>query len=185
MIEPTPTATLAAVEATPPPPAEAGMVLEVSDTMVVLTWLAFIIATVALYKIAWKPILQALDRRENQIRQSLADAAAARQQAADTEAQCRQAAQDAARQAAAIIDQARNAAVDAARVVEQQARDQARGMLREAEQEIAAARDQAKAELRRETASLALSLTERLIQQKLDPAADRVLTDKLLQEMAP
>ena len=68
--------------------AQMGSVLAVSDTMVGLTWLAFLLACFALYKLAWKPICQALDRREDKIRQSLKEAADIQAQAAmDREAQ--------------------------------------------------------------------------------------------------
>ena len=68
--------------------AQMGSVLAVSDKMVGLTWLAFLLACFALYKLAWKPICQALDRREDKIRQSLKEAADLQARAAlDQEAQ--------------------------------------------------------------------------------------------------
>ena len=62
--------------------AQLGSVLAVSDKMVGLTWLAFLLACFALYKLAWKPISTALDRREDKIRQSLKEAADIQAQAA-------------------------------------------------------------------------------------------------------
>ncbi len=160
-----------------------GSVLAVSDTMVGLTWLAFLIACFALYKLAWKPISQALDRREDKIRQSLKEAADIQAQAVmDREAQKLMVA-EAAREAAAIVERARTAAEAAARAVEAKSRAEAEALLRDAGVEIGHAKEQALVELRREASGLALQLAGRVIGQKLDAAADRELTDRLIREI--
>ena len=106
---------VAVVPASPEGGAQMGSVLAVSDKMVGLTWLAFLLACFALYKLAWKPISAALDRREDKIRQSLKEAADVQAQAAmDREAQ-RVVIQEASREAAAIVERARTAAEATAR----------------------------------------------------------------------
>ena len=160
-----------------------GSVLAVSDTMVGLTWLAFLIACFALYKLAWKPISQALDRREDKIRQSLKEAADIQAQAVmDREAQKLMVA-EAAREAAAIVERARTAAAAAARAVEAKSRAEAEALIRDAGTEIANAKDKALAELRREAGDLALQVAGRVIGRKLDATADRELTDRLIREI--
>ena len=160
-----------------------GSVLAVSDKMVALTWLAFLIACFALYKLAWKPICQALDRREDKIRQSLKEAADVRASAAlDQEAQKVMLA-EARREAAEIVARARTAAEATGRALEDQARAAAEALVREAAADVARARDQAKRELRQEAAELALQLAGRVLAQKLDAPADRALTDRLIREI--
>ena len=160
-----------------------GSVLAVSDTMVGLTWLAFLIACFALYKLAWKPISQALDRREDKIRQSLKEAADIQAQAVmDREAQKLMVA-EAAREAAAIVERARTAAEAAARAVEAKSRAEAEALVRDAGVEIGHAKEQALAELRREAGDLALQVAGRVIGRKLDASADRELTDRLIREI--
>ena len=56
-------------------------------------------------------------------------------------------------------------------------------MLRAAQTEIGRAREQAVAELRREAAELAVDLAGRVLERKLDAAADRELTAQLIREM--
>ena len=170
--------------AAPPPEAsEMGSVLRISDEMVGLTWLAFLIACFALYKLAWKPIGQALDRREDKIRQSLKEAADVRAAAAmDLEAQKALLA-EARREAAEIVARAQAAAEATGRALEDKARAAAEALAREAAADVARARDQAKRELRREAADLALRLAERVLAQKLDAPADRELTDRLIREI--
>ena len=163
--------------------AQQGSVLKVSQTMVGLTWLAFLLACFALYKLAWKPVCQALDRREDKIRLSLKEAADIQAQAAmDREAQKLMVA-EASREAAAIVERARNAAETTARAVEAKARAEAEALIRDAGTEIVNAKEKALVELRREASGLALQLAGRVIGQKLDSAADRELTDRLIREI--
>ncbi len=172
-----------AAVASMPPRNEVGNVLKVSDTMVTLTWLAFLIACFALYKLAWKPILQALDRREDKIRQSLKEAADIQAQAAmDREAQ-RMMLEEARREAAAIVERARSAAEAAAQAAEEQSRAEAENRVRAAAEEIGRAKEKAVAELRREASGLALDLAGRVLGKKLDAEADRELTDRLIREI--
>ena len=160
-----------------------GSVLAVSDKMVGLTWLAFLIACFALYKLAWKPIGQALDRREDKIRQSLKEAADLQAQAAlDKEAQKTLMA-EARQEAAALVERARAAAAATAQAVETAARAEAETLVRDARTEIGQAKEKALVELRREAADLALQVAGRVLEQKLDAAADRELTERLIREL--
>ena len=177
------TAAVAGVPATSGGEAQMGSVLAVSDKMVGLTWLAFLIACFALYKLAWKPICQALDRREDKIRQSLKEAADIQANAAmDREAQ-RLAMEAAKREAAALIERARAAGEETGRAIEAQARAQAQALVRDAGAEIANAKERALADLRREAGDLALQVAGRVLDRKLDDAADRELTDRLIREI--
>ena len=172
-----------AVSAAPPAEAQMGSVLEVSDKMVALTWLAFLIACFALYKLAWKPIGQALDRREDKIRQSLKEAADLQAQAAlDKEAQKTLMA-EARQEAAALVERARAAAAATAQAVETAARAEAETLVRDARTEIGQAKEKALVELRREAADLALQVAGRVLERKLDAAADRELTERLIREL--
>ena len=164
-------------------PAEMGSVLAISDTMVVLTWVAFLIALVALYKIAWKPILQALERREGLIRKSLEDAEKLRQATAESDLERKQLFREASQEAAAIVEKAREAAAETARIIEQRSREQATVMLKEAELEINSARERAVQELRQEASALAIDLAGRLIRKNLDTPTSRELTTHMIKEL--
>ena len=177
------TAAVAGVPATSGGEAQMGSVLAVSDKMVGLTWLAFLLACFALYKLAWKPICQALDRREDKIRQSLKEAADIQAQAAmDREAQKMMMA-EASKEAAAILERARAAAEDTAKAVETNSRAESENLVRDAQAEIVRAREKAVADLRREASNLALEVAGRVLEKKLDAAADRELTDRLIREI--
>ena len=163
--------------------AQLGSVLAVSDKMVGLTWLAFLLACFALYKLAWKPISTALDRREDKIRQSLKEAADIQAQAAMDKESQRMMLEEAKREAAAIVERARTAAEATAKAVDANSRAEADALIREAGVEIGRAKEKAVAELRREASGLALQLAGRVLGRKLDSAADRELTDRLIREI--
>ncbi len=59
--------------------------LTFDGSMVLLTWVAFLISAVLLGKLLWKPILKFLEERETEIKTSLEDAAKARKAAAEAD----------------------------------------------------------------------------------------------------
>ena len=177
------TPTTATVGASHDTSGQMGSVLAVSDTMVGLTWLAFLLACLALYKLAWKPISEALDRREDKIRQSLKEAADVQARAAMDQESQRMMLAEATREAAAIVERARLAAEATARTLEAKSRAESEALVQEAHVEIERAKEKAMADLRREASGLALQMAGRVIGQKLDAAADRELTDRLIREM--
>ena len=163
--------------------AQMGSVLAVSDKMVGLTWLVFLLACFALYKLAWKPIGQALDRREDKIRQSLKEAADVQANAAMDKERQRILLEEATREAAAIVERARTAAEATAKALEAKSRAEAEALIRAAGVEIGNAKEKAVADLRRDASGLALQLAGRVLGKKLDSTADRELTDRLIREV--
>ena len=141
----------------------------ISNEMVLLTWIAFLIAAILLHRLAWKPILRALDKREQDIRTSLDDAERARPEAVASAEKSRQSVAEAMDRARALTEEARQAAVRAAARLETEARDQSRRMVEDAGQEIAAAQQRAVEGLRREAAILAVSLSEKMLAEQLTP----------------
>ncbi len=158
-------------------------VMNVAPQMMGLTWLVFGIVAALLYKLAWKPILGALEKREASIRQSLDNAAKLRDELDKLEQQRREVLAEAERKSRDVIAEARKAAGETAAVIEQKARAEAQLLVENAKREITAAEEKAKAALRQETAELALSAASRLLQANLDDAKNRSLTDQLIQKL--
>ena len=65
-------------------------VMQGSDKMILLTWLAFGIAALCLHKLLWKPILRAVEGREKAISDALDGAAVARKELSESEVRGRQ-----------------------------------------------------------------------------------------------
>ena len=85
--------------------ADTSSVMNFNELVVALTWIAFLIAFVVLGKLLWKPILRYLESREEEIRSSLDDAAAARKAAEEADAKAAQTMADAERDARAKADE--------------------------------------------------------------------------------
>lgn len=105
--------------------------MSVSHEMVILTWLAFIVAAVVLKKVLWKPLLALIENRETSIQSALSDAEKARRDVAsagdtgkkilaDAEAQARNLAEQASRGAQA---RAKQAEADAGKYLEEKRAD--------------------------------------------------------------
>ncbi len=89
-------------------------VMDVSSSMLILTWLAFFIAAFTLKKLLWRPILNAVEGREEEIRSALEGAKAAREAVAASEEKGRAVMAEAQAQAMNAAEQAsRNAALRA------------------------------------------------------------------------
>jgi F-type H+-transporting ATPase subunit b len=157
--------------------------IKVDGPMVILTWVTFGLLALVLYKAAWKPILAALDKRENDIRKALADAAKIRDELASMETKRSEVIAEADEKAKAVVDSARKAAVEAANTIEAKAREEAQILVENAQREIKEAREKAIASLRKESADLAIALARKVIGEQIDEARSREITDRLIKRI--
>ena len=154
--------------------------VEVNEKMVFWTWLTFGILLIILYFSAWKPILSALDKREKDIKDSVENAVKIQKELEKVEANREKIIREADEKAKDIVSSARKAAVEASKVIEDKAREEAKILLANANREIKAAREKAIASLRQDSATLAIELAEKLIGANLDSEKNKELTDRLI-----
>jgi F-type H+-transporting ATPase subunit b len=157
--------------------------MKVSDKMVGLTWVTFILMTLVLYKVAWKPILKALDMREDSIRNALADAEKARAETAALEARQQQMLKDSQVEAQKILEDARTAARHTAETIHSKANQESRDLIESAKREITSATEKARAELRRESAELAIAMATKVIGENMDSGKNRTIVEKMIKEL--
>jgi F-type H+-transporting ATPase subunit b len=157
--------------------------IDVAGQMVLLTWVAFVLAAVLLHRLAWKPILRALDKREREIRTALEEAEQAQQQAGNSATESRKIMAEAMERARAMSEETRLASERSTARIEAEAHDKARRLLEAANQEIATAQRAAIENLRREAAALAIQLSEQMLAEQLTPeqrlAYEQRMTGKL------
>ena len=152
----------------------------INKQMVLWTWVTFGLLLVVLYKFAWKPILSGLDQREKDIRESVENAEKIRTELEQIEGKREKLIKEADDKAKEIVATARKAAVEASKVIENKAKEEANILLENANREIKAAREKAEAMLRRDSAELAITLAGRLIGENLDDNKNRALTEQLI-----
>ena len=152
-----------------------------------LIWqlLGFLALMFILAKFAWKPIVQALEERENSINAALQAAEEAKAEMANLKAANEELLEKARVERDAILASAR----DAARKYEEEqvgvAQAKAAKMLEETRLAIQNEKQAALTEVKNQVAQLSLDITEKLLRHQLaDQEAQRVLVGKFLNEQS-
>ena len=146
------------------------------------TWITFGAVSFILYKVAWKPILAALDAREARIRNALDDAEAVREKLATIDETKSRLIQEAEEEAKQIIADARTAAGEAGAQVEKRAAEKVSILYENAARDIATIKEKTVAVMQSEQAEIVINLAGRLVEENLDDDKNRALTDKMLDE---
>ena len=155
----------------------------INKQMVLWTWVTFGLLLVILYKLAWKPILANLDKREQDIRESIENAEKIRTEMEQLEEKREKLIKEADDKAKEIVATARKAAVEASKVIEHKSKEEAKILLENASREINAAKEKAEAMLRHDSAELAIGLAGKLIAENLDNEKNRALTQQLISKI--
>ncbi len=142
----------------------------------------FLILLGVLYVFAYRPLLGAMDQRSERIRESLAAADRAREEAASSQAAIREQLNEARRDGQRLLDQAREAAERYREEEMQRARAEAEAFVERARQDIRRERDAAIEEVRAGFGDLAITAAERVINRSLDRDAHQDLIIQVLEE---
>ncbi len=144
--------------------------------------LNFLILLGILYLLAYKPIIRLLDQRAERIRESLAAADQARQEATSAREAIEEQINEARREGQRLLDQAREAS-DRFRGEEMdRARGEAEAFIERAHTDIQRERDAAIQEVRANFGELAITAAERVIRRSLDRQAHQELISQVLEE---
>lgn len=164
--------------------ASAGSILITpSPGTMIWTVLTFSLLLILLRVVAWKPLLGALESRENAIKSDLDEARRQRDEAVTLIEEHRSLVDQARRERAEAVEAGRK---DAERLKEEilaEGRRQRDQLLQQGETQMAAQVRQAKAELRSETADLAIEVAGKLLARDLDDPAHRKLVEEHLSQL--
>lgn len=163
--------------------AEGNILITPSPGTMIWTVLTFCLLMILLRFVAWKPLLGALESREQAIKGDLDQARKERDDASKLLDEHRALIDQARRERAEAVEAGRK---DAERLKEEilaEGRKQRDQLLQQAEAQTAAQVRQAKAELRATTADLALEVAGKLLGRNLDDAAQRKLVEEHLAEL--
>lgn len=147
------------------------------------TTVVFIFLLLILRKVAWKPILQILEEREKQIKESLVTAEKAKTEAQKTLAQQGEILDQARREAQEIIAKSRKAAEITKDEIVQKAEAEANNLLVKAKREIELSRDKALEDIQNLAVELSMSATKKLIGQTLKEKDHQILIQDTLKKM--
>ena len=150
------------------------------------TIFTFLVLLTLLSKFAWRPLLQALETRQEMIKKSLDDAEQAKTELQQVQEESNRIVAKARVDADAIITASR---ADAAKLQEElraKARDEADGIIKNAERQIQQQTDQSLAKIRGEAVDLSLMIASKLIQRNLSKEDnDTLIEDALKQIQSP
>lgn len=145
--------------------------------------LSFFLLLWVLRRVAWKPLLGILDARRAQIERELSEAAQAKVQLAQLQA-------DITKRLAVIEDEARvklqQAILEGKRIgieVQEQARAQAQHILTKAKDTVELELAKARTTLRNQVAAMTVEAVEKVLGHKLDAQADAALVNAALDEL--
>ncbi len=142
----------------------------------------YVVLLILLGALAYRPLLNALDSRVDSIRESLAAADRAREEAATSRSAIEEELNEARREGQRLVEQAREAAERFREDEMERARQSAEEFSERARADIARERDAAVNEVRAAFGDLAISAAERIIRRSVDRQAHQELIDQVLAE---
>lgn len=149
----------------------------------VWVWVIFLILLVILWKVAWKPLLAAVEAREKRISDSLKKAEEVQKAAAEIAARQEAALAEAQVKAKAVLDEARAQAEDYRKRETDKARGEADAFLDRAKKEISMEEARVRDALRREVVDLTLEVSSKVLERAVTAEDDRKLADRLVGEV--
>ncbi|MDR0842165.1 MAG: F0F1 ATP synthase subunit B [Acidobacteriota bacterium] len=154
---------------------EPGLAIWTIVTFLVLLWL--------LAKFAWRPLLRALDARQDAIRKSLEDAEAARRAAEEANKNSEQILQKARSEAEAIVAASRSEAEKLREEIRQHARSDAEAIVKDARGQIDLETSRALRQIRSEIADMSVGIAEKLIRRNCSSEANIDLIEETLKQI--
>lgn len=147
------------------------------------TIVTFLVLLALLAKFAWRPLLQALESRQERIRKSLEDAERARQELERLQQESAKIMRQARIEAESIVTQTRADAERLREELKQKAKDEADNILRNAQQQIQLQTRQAIQQIRHEVADIAVLLTSKLLERNIAKEDNARLIDDTLKQI--
>ena len=151
--------------------------------LVFWTLVTFLVLLFVLSKFAWKPIINAMNAREDGIKSDLDNARTQRDEAERLLEDHRGLLNQARRERAEAVEAGRRDAERLKAEILEEARKQREQLIAQAETQIQAGLRQARAELKGEAADLAIKAAGRLMGKNLDDATQRRLVEDYLTDL--
>jgi F-type H+-transporting ATPase subunit b len=147
------------------------------------TILTFLVLLTLLARFAWRPLLKALENRQEMIRKSLDDAQKAKQELERLQQESAQIIREARVEADSIITRSRTDADRLREEMRQKARAEAEGIVRNAERQIQLETSRALQQIRHEAVELSVMIASKIIQRNLTKEDNERLIDEALKQV--
>jgi F-type H+-transporting ATPase subunit b len=157
--------------------------LDLDPGMMIWTWITFFIVLAILSKIALKPILSAIQARDDEIKNNLEDAEKQRKESEALLEQHRKLIAEAESQAQSIIKENQALAEKKKQEIIDQARAEYEKQLQKAQEDIKHEKEKALESLRAEVADLAIGAAQKIIVQDLDDPKHHKVVDEYIKSL--
>ena len=157
--------------------------VQLDPGLFIWTILTFLVLLFVLAKFAWKPLLAALEARENTIRSSLEDAEKAKTELERLNAESEEIIAKARSEAQSIHVEARAAAEKIKTDLMSEAEEDAGKIRDEAEKQIRVEKEKAINEIRQEVVDLSLAVAEKVIKKNLSKEHNQDLIENSLKNL--
>ena len=160
-----------------------GGLLDIDPGLIIWTLITFGLLLVLLGRFAWKPIIKALQEREEKIKSSLEEAEKARRDAEGLIAKNNEVLAQAEREAQEIARKAKETADKLKSEITEQAKTEAAKLIASAKKEIDNEKNTALAFLKGEVAGMAVQAAGKIIAVNLDAEKHKKLVDDFIKEI--
>lgn len=145
--------------------------------------ISFILFVWFCMKFVWPPIMQAIEKRQQQIAEGLSSAEEAKKDLENAQVKKNEIIEQAKKEASSIIEQANKRKQSIVDEAQQDALREKDKILAQGRSEIESERKQAQDQLRKQIGTLAIMGAEKIIQRSIDEAANNDIIDKLVAEL--
>ena len=157
--------------------------VQLDPGLVVWTIITFLILLGLLSKFAWKPLLNVLDKRENEIAKSLEDAEKARKELDRLTSEGDEIIAKARTEAQGIVSERKKAADQLKESNLLKAKEMAAASLDDAKEQIKMEKEKAITEIKGEVVGLSLSIAEKLVKKNLNEEDNKSLIKESLKNI--
>lgn len=148
------------------------------------TIVTFLVLLALLTKFAWRPLLEALERRREQVRKSLHDAHRAREELQRLQRESEETIRKTRLEAQAILVRGREDGERLREEITRSARAEADTLIRNAQREIQLETDSALRQIRDQAADLSVTIASKLIERNLTSEDNQRLIDEAVRQLA-
>ena len=163
---------------------ENGSLIDVNPGLIFWTVVTFVVLLVVLKKVAWKPILAALDQREAAIKESLEKAEKAREEAQKVLDENKSNIAHAEENSKKIIDQSRAYAEKLKEQIIRESKEQAKKIVADATEEIERKKEAAFNDLKTQVAEIVISAAEKILKESLNKESNKKIVDKYISDIS-
>ena len=147
------------------------------------TIVTFLVLVAALAKFAWRPLLEALERRQDQIRKSLDDAQKAKQELEKLNVESQRILATARTEAEQILSNTRSDANRFREELKQKAQVEAAGIVKNAEKQIALETARALQQIRTEAVDISVAIASKLLARNVSKEDNERLIEETFKQI--